>query len=244
MSRIYLPWNASRLQQKAAREAQKERQAIVKALSHGQVSRRQLIKMGLFTGAGMLAPIRGLNPFVPNLLAQTPGGPGIPTGLPRSPLFGVSAFTQTMPRFDVLQRKPVSSLTPLPTCEANQTLQEVHPMLGGEWGPIEGRPPGPMWAHQRWNEFPPAVGVEVSQMGNKGPNCVYNPAVSQSQINLMGMGPTSSIDLRFHPNMPLQEENAVWTFNGTIPPKLLIGRYGEPILMRHHNRLPWDVMQN
>jgi len=29
--------------------------------------------------------------------------------------------------FDVLQRKPVSSLTPLPTCEANQTLQEVHP---------------------------------------------------------------------------------------------------------------------
>ena len=30
----------------------------------------------------------------------------------------------------------------------------------------------------------------------------------------------------------------MWTFNGTMPPKLFIGRYGEPILFRHHNRLP------
>ena len=37
---------------------------------------------------------------------------------------------------------------------------------------------------------------------------------------------------------------AVWTFNGTIPPKLVKGRYGEPILFRHHNRLPADVTQN
>ena len=183
MSRIYLPWNASRLQQKAARQAQQERRGIVKALSHGQVSRRDLIRMGLFTGAGLLAPIRGLNPFVPNLLAQTPGGPGIPTGLPRSPLFGVSAFTQSMPRFDVLQRNPMSAMASCqPTKEANQTLQEVNPMLGGGWGPIEGRPPGPMWAHQRWEQFPPQVCVEVSQMGNKGPNTSYNPAVSASQV--------------------------------------------------------------
>src|ERR1044071_8593872 len=126
MSRIYLPWNASRAQLKAARQAQKERRDIVKALSHGQVSRRDLIKMGLFTGAGMLAPIRGLNPFVPSLLAQTPGGPGIPTGLPRSPLFGATAFSQPMPRFDVLPRRPMSSLDYCaPTKESNQTLQQV-----------------------------------------------------------------------------------------------------------------------
>src|SRR5690349_7180469 len=36
----------------------------------------------------------------------------------------------------------------------------------------------------------------------------------------------------------------MWTFNGTIPPKLAIARYGEPILFRHHNRLPADVRQN
>ena len=116
MSRLYLPWNASRLQMKAARQAQEERRGILKALSHGQVSRRDLIKMGLFTGAGMLAPIRGLNPFQPNLLAQTPGGPGIPTGLPPSPLFGVTAYSTPMPRFDVLPRNPLSSLSgPAPT---------------------------------------------------------------------------------------------------------------------------------
>jgi len=246
MSRIYLPKDASRAQLKAARQAQDERRGIIKALSHGQVSRRDLIKMGLFTGAGMLAPIRGLNPFVPNLLAQTPGGPGIPTGLPASPLFGVTAFTQPMPRFDVLQRKPMSSLDYCPpTKEANTTTQyQVDPINGGGMGPAEGRPPGPMWAHQRWEQCPPQVAVEVSQMGNKGPNTTYNPSVSASQINLMGMGPTSTLDLRFHPGLPVQDENSVWTFNGSIPPKLLIGRYGEPILFRHHNRLPHDRQMN
>src|SRR4051795_10664769 len=119
MSRIYLPSDASRPQQKAARQAQDERRGIIKALSQKQISRRDLIRMGLFTGAGLLAPIRGLNPFVPNLLAQTPGGPGIPTGLPRSPLFGAAAFSQPMPRFDVLPRKTMDTLTPTPSKEAN-----------------------------------------------------------------------------------------------------------------------------
>src|SRR5690349_3531487 len=36
----------------------------------------------------------------------------------------------------------------------------------------------------------------------------------------------------------------MWTFNGTVPPKLVLGRYGEPILFRHHNGLPADVTQN
>jgi FtsP/CotA-like multicopper oxidase with cupredoxin domain len=245
MSRIYLPWNASRPQVKAARQAQHERREIIKALSHGQVSRRHLIKMGLFTGAGLLAPIRGLNPFVPNLLAQTPGGPGIPTGLPRSPLFGATAFSQPMPRFDVLPRKPMSYLADCaPTKESNQTLQPVDPDLGGGWGPIEGRPPGPMWAHQRWSEFPPQVCVEVSQMGNKGPNTAYNPGISSYGQKLLDINPASPLELRFHPGMPIQDENSVWTFNGTIPPKLLIGRYGEPILFRHWNELPCDMSMN
>ena len=246
MSRFYLPKNASRLELKAARQAQDERRGIIKALSHKQVSRRDLIKMGLFTGAGMLAPIRGLNPFVPNLLAQTPGGPGIPTGLPRSPLFGATAFSQTMPRFDVLPRQDMTALDYCPpTKEANTgDRYTVDPINGGGTGPAEGRPPGPMWAHQRWEQCPPKVAVEVTQSGNKGPNTRYNPGVSASQINLMGMGPSSSLDLKFHPSMPMQDENSVWTFNGSIPPKLLIGRYNEAILMRHHNGLPHNKQLN
>ena len=61
MSRIYLPWTASKARLKEAHHARKNRAEIVKALSWGQVSRRDLLKMGLFTSAGLLAPINGLN---------------------------------------------------------------------------------------------------------------------------------------------------------------------------------------
>jgi hypothetical protein len=40
--------------------------------------------------------------------------------------------------------------------------------------------------------------------------------------------------------MPVQSHESVWTFDGTLPPKLLMARYGQPILMRHYNGLPID----
>jgi FtsP/CotA-like multicopper oxidase with cupredoxin domain len=256
---LFLPKDASRLALKAARQAQDERRGIIKALSHGQVSRRDLIKMGLFTGAGMLAGIRGLHPLERNLLASTPGGPGIPTGLLPSPMFGVSPFSTSMPRFDVLPRKPIDCSQPLgspmmpldcvPTRVANTTDRyNIDPALvngqTGLTGPAEGRPGGDMWAHQMWDRFAPQVAVEVTQRGNIGPNTSYNPQVSQSQLSLMGIQPGGSIPLQFHPGLPVQDENSVWTFNGTIPPKLMLGRYGEAILFRHHNGLPADVQLN
>src|SRR5262249_4748414 len=101
MSRFFLGEYASRARLKEAAAAQKERRDIVKALSWGQISRRDLIRLGLFTGAGMIAPIRGLSPFAPSrLYAATE----VPTGMPPSPLVGVQAFTQPMLRFDVLPR--------------------------------------------------------------------------------------------------------------------------------------------
>ena len=57
---------------------------------------------------------------------------------------------QPMVRFDVMARNPLSCLTPAPTAQANQTQQPVDPRLGGGTGPIEGRPPGPVWAHQKY----------------------------------------------------------------------------------------------
>ena len=51
---------------------------------------------------------------------------------------------------------------------------------------------------------------------------------------------TAGIDVRFHPNLPAQNHNSVWTFDGTMPPKLLMVRYGQPILMRHYNATPID----
>src|SRR6185295_16781188 len=137
--RIYLPWNASKARLREAERARQHRAEIVREMSWGRVSRRDLIKMGLFTGAGMLAPLGGLNPFV--------GSASAATLVPLSPLFGAKAFDQPMPRFDVLPRSPLSCLTPAPTAAANETLMPVDSMLGGGWGPVEGRPPGTVWAH-------------------------------------------------------------------------------------------------
>ncbi len=236
---LFLPERASRARVREAENARNNRVEIVKAYSHGQVSRRDLIKWGLITTGGLLAPIHGLNPFVNSAYAFDGGG--IPTGAPRSPLFGVQPFTQPMPRFDVLPRNAVSTLTPAPTALSNQTQQAVDPALGGGQGPIEGRPPGAIWAHQQFATLPPQVAVEIFTKGATV-NTVYNPGVPSSLNS--GINAAAPFPPRFHPNLPDQGPLALWTFNGTLPPKLVIGRYGEPILTREHNQLPVDVTQN
>jgi FtsP/CotA-like multicopper oxidase with cupredoxin domain len=245
---FFLNSNSSRARIKEAENARKNRAEIVKAHSHGKVSRRDLIKMGLITTGGLLAPIHGLNPFVKSVYGE------VPTGTAPSPLFGVQPFSTPMPRFDVARRIPnplTGGLTPVPQAQSNQTQQPLDPALvGGQTGltgPIEGRPPGPIWAHQRFSQFLPQVGYETSQAqattnpGSSVPGG-YNPQVA-SQFN-SGIDSTQPIPLKFHPGFPTQAPNSVWTFNGTIPPYLVQGRYGEPILLRHHNRLPADVTQN
>src|ERR1700686_5082347 len=114
---FFLPENASKARVREAENARNNRGEIVKAFSQGQVSRRDLVKMGLITSGGLLMPIHGLNPFIKSAFAS------IPTGAPRSPLGGALPFTQAMPRFDVLPRLPLSALTPTPTAQANVTQQ-------------------------------------------------------------------------------------------------------------------------
>jgi manganese oxidase len=235
MSRIYLPSNASKARLREAERARNHRAEIVRELSWGRISRRELLKLGLFTGAGMLAPIRGLNPFVAN------GSAAIPTGAPRSPRFGCTPFSQPMPRFDVIPRNSASCLNPVPTAEANVALQPVDPRLGGGLGPIEGRPPGPIWAHQLFDKFPPQISIEMTQTG-ACTNFIYRPEVVPA-LNC-GINPSIGLPLRFHPLWPNQNSSAMWTFNGTIPPKLVQARYGEPILFRHHNGLTAAVTDN
>ena len=174
MSNIYLPWNASKARQRDAERARQNRTEIVRELSWGRVSRRDLIKWGLFTSAGMLAPIGGLNPFVGTASARSDDDE---TRTPRSQLFGVKPFRQPMPRVDVLPRNAVSSLTPYPQAYANETLMPVDRLLGGGYGPIEGRPPGSVWAHQRWDEFPPGACVETTQSPGTT-NYRYDPQVA------------------------------------------------------------------
>jgi manganese oxidase len=245
---FFLSEHSSKRRLRDAENARNNRAEILKAYSTGQVSRRELVKWGLFTSAGLLAPIGGLSPFVSSAHAQalangTNCSNNIPTGMCPSPLFGVQPFSTPMPRFDVFQ--PVTSLTPAPTAEANTTQQLLDPLLvngqSGLTGPIEGRPPGPIWAHQQFAAFPPQILFEISQ-AQATTNTTYNPQVA-SNFN-SGIDPTQAIPLKFHPGFPTQDPNSVWTFNGTIPPKLMLSRYGVPALVRHHNRLPADVNAN
>jgi FtsP/CotA-like multicopper oxidase with cupredoxin domain len=239
MGYTFLPPGSSKARQREAEHARKNRLEIVRELSWGRVSRRDLLKMGLFTGAGLLAPIRGLSPFATTAYASSHAN--IPTGAPRSPLGSARPFTQPMERFDVLPRYPLAKLDPVPTAMSNQTMQAVPSMLGGGMGPIEGRPPGSVWAHQQFAAMPPSVCVDVTQCG-AAVNGVYDPGVPAS-LNC-GIGQNSTCMPRFHTELPDQSAQALWTFNGTIPPKLLMGRYGEGILFRHHNGLSPDVTKN
>ncbi|WP_455922817.1 Ig-like domain-containing protein [Pseudomonas putida] len=165
---------------------------------------------------------------------------------------------------DAFLRQP--GLSPFPTQYSNvldrnpwkaqiEMFLNRHPV----GSPAEGRPPGKGWSHQRWNEFYPQVAYKTAQAGariNTGlrdRRQLHNYAVGefgpgglyyQTSDIPATTGTTKGIDTRFHPNFPLQNHNALWTFDGTFPAKLLMVRYGQPVLMRHYNALPIDPSAN
>src|SRR5262245_66629022 len=94
----------SRIRQREAQKARDNRAEIVRALSLGQISRRDLFKWGIFTATGALVLKNGLSPFARSAFAA------VPTGTPRSPLFGAVKFSQPMPRLDL--QTPVA-MTPM-----------------------------------------------------------------------------------------------------------------------------------
>jgi FtsP/CotA-like multicopper oxidase with cupredoxin domain len=238
---MYISTKASRIRQREAQRARDNRAEIVKARSLGQVTRRDLMRWGIFTASGLLVCKNGLSPFARSAFAA------VPTGTPRSPLFGVQKFTQPMPR--------LRTQTPLPiTRDANGDA--CYPTALGyhnakrlsyhtdysNWtqgppdqnpfrnpvtnrGPMEGRPPGELFAHQRWDEFFPKVGYVMSWT-----QCAPGT--------------------RFHPGLPAQNPDSVWcygngdTTQGQMPPFLIKARYGEPVCTRIYNHTPVDRAQN
>jgi FtsP/CotA-like multicopper oxidase with cupredoxin domain len=125
--------------------------------------------------------------------------------------------------------------------------------------PGEGRPPGRGWAHQRWNEFKPQQVFKTVQAGAR-PNGGVRDQLQMHRYQVGEFGPgglyhnttglpgfdgtTKGIQIKIHPNMPVQDHKSLWTFDGTLPPKLLMVRYGQPTLMRHYNALPIDPAAN
>src|SRR3954451_24775223 len=98
---VYLPKDASRPRQVEAQKARENRREIVKALSGGEVSRRDLYKWGLFTLTGALALKNGFSPFAQRAIAA------VPTGTPRSPFFGEKKFGYALNRLDLQQPVPL-----------------------------------------------------------------------------------------------------------------------------------------
>jgi FtsP/CotA-like multicopper oxidase with cupredoxin domain len=116
----------------------------------------------------------------------------------------------------------------------------------------EGRPSGEFFAHQRWDEFGPKVWFQSATAGGRI-NTGLRDSVQMHHWatgefapgGLYHHGATNAgTDVRFHPNFPLQKPNSVWTFDGTVPPKLLMARVGQPVLFRHYNMLPVDETAN
>ncbi len=158
-------------------------------------------------------------------------------------------------------------LWPDPTKEANITLgnpwatmiDSCIPGVVPTGGVIEGRPPGVGFSHQRWDEFSPQVYFQSAMGGARAGNGIRDDEQSHGyavgEFAPGGLyhdttgggtnGTTAGIDIRFHPSMPIQDPETLWTFgDGTLPPKLLRARYGETILFRHYNALPIDVTAN
>jgi len=240
---FYLSSKESRIRQKEAQNARNNRAEIVKAHSLGQISRRDLYKWGLLT-AGGLALKNGLSPFARSAFAA------VPTGTPSSPLFNVKKYTQPFQRLNLqtpVQMTKIPSADPSSSNDCAWSAQYINerptrrlsyhtdftanpsnnafrnPLTGR--GPIEGRPPGEIFAHQRWNEFNPKVGYVMS-WAQVAPNT------------------------GFHPNLPAQQPNSVWCYGsgntkqGSLPAFLIKLRYGEPASLRIYNNLPADRTLN
>lgn len=182
-----------------------------------------------------------------------------------NPMLPAPSGCDNMPAGGELDAFLSKSLYPLPGKFADTTLANPWGTLikdcitGVSKTYMDGRPPGEWFAHQRWDEFKPKVffqtamtGARINgglrdqyqmhryQMGEFAPGGLYHNTVGLAGFD----GTTKGIEIRFHPNMPIQDPKALWTFDGTLPPKLLMARYGESILFRHHNALPIDPAAN
>lgn len=118
--------------------------------------------------------------------------------------------------------------------------------------PADGRPSGEWFSHQRWNEFQPKFYFQSAQTGAR-PNSGFRDNWQRHKFAIGEFGPgglyhgnnsNANSGVRFNSHFAYQDPNSVWTFDGTMPPKLLMARYGNPVLFRHFNMLPIDEAAN
>jgi len=151
---MYIATKASRIRQREAERARRNRAEIVKARSLGQISRRDLVKWGIFTAGGLLVCKNGLSPFARSAFAA------IPTGTPLSPLFGAQKFTSPLPRLQLQTPVPMTALA---------RGAEVDAAFGGQFA--NERPARRLSYHNDFSEFvgDPADNPFRNPITNRGP---------------------------------------------------------------------------
>lgn len=204
--------------------------------------------------------------------AFDPLTPGIVDGGPDGVTPGVSTHTlpvpptaESCPNTTSLDEFLSQPLTPLPLVQSNTGAEFSNPWRGlveeylghpiSPSPPVEGRPGGQAFAHQRWSEFRPKEYVNTATTGARenfglrdasqrhawAKETEFDPKHGlYGKPSSLGKGTT----VQFHPGWPVQDPDAMWTFDGTFPPKLLQVRYGHPVVFRHHNALPVNVTSN
>ena len=151
--------NASKTRLKEAENARKNRAEFVSAYSQGRISRRDLVKLGLISSAGLIVPKQGLSPLQrARSELHSHRDAGVTAG--SAPL----NFRQPMPRFDLRpqadsqrdRRDPSASAWSVCTDRPGQHDSHRDGRCSGRWHGADGRPSaGTDWAHQRLNEFLP-----------------------------------------------------------------------------------------
>src|ERR1700719_4727582 len=236
----YLSGKESRIRQREAQNARNNRAEIVKALSLGQITRRDLYKWGLLTTTGVIALKNGLSPLAPSAFAD-----GVPTGTPLSPLFGAQKFTQRLNRLAV---QPALPLTRVPSADPASIGDARFPASAGEFLPDGVTPKDAK--RLSWHD------VFSNNPGNRN---FINPVTGRGPIE--GRAPTdpsngiayfahqrwneffpkvgrvmswtqAAPNTKFHPNFPAQDVNSVWTYGtghtnqGTLSPFLIHAQNG------------------
>ena len=154
-----------------------------------------------------------------------------------------------------LRQQPLVSLPTrvANTASTNPWLEKISACVRPiAFSPAEGRPKGEWYAHQRWDEFAPKeyiVASTTSGRVNTGlRDAMQRHGYAVGEFKPGGLyhfgGTTRNAAIRFHPLMPVQQPNSVWTFDGTMPPKLMMTRTGVPTLLRHYNMLPLNGAAN
>jgi manganese oxidase len=201
------------------------------------------------------SPLNGVEPFTqPLILFEEFGTRPVPAvDCPDCVDLPVPDDCSGAPDAEALDAFLSQSLSPLPTREANTAkanpwAAKVGTCIGKtlKTSAIEGRPPGEYFAHQRSDEFPAKVYFQSAQSAGRT-NAGLRDAYQRHQFKhgefgpgglYYGSGTNKGLVPRLHPKLAKQNPNSVWTFDGTLPPKLLMARYGETVLFRHYNALP------